>query len=137
MTTGMNSVQVFEPEILRSIDLFLEDFYDQAIKTGKKMAESGLKKTQLRGLETIITSASRFSEIINYIKSQAGKDTKGQWPETARLMLEQLDLIEKKAIEIGDNNTAKTFEIKLKMARGWAKQVVANYLYSMLETERN
>jgi hypothetical protein len=36
MTTGMNSVQVFEPEILRSIDLFLEDFYDQAIKTGKK-----------------------------------------------------------------------------------------------------
>ena len=132
METGITSARIFDPETLRAIDLFLESIYSESIKTGNKMAERGLEKAQARGLETIVTSVSRFSEIINYIKSQAGKDRENRWPEIARLMLEQLALIEKKAIEIGQNDAARIIEIKLKMARGWAKQVVAHYLYSKL-----
>jgi hypothetical protein len=136
METGISSVQVFEPEILRAIDLFLESIYPASINTGKMLAEIDLKKSQARGLETIVASVSRFSEIINYIKNQAGKDTKNQWPGIAVVMLAQLESIEKKAIEIGGNDTAKTIEIKLKMARGWVKQIIANYLYAKMEKER-
>ena len=50
METGMSSVQKLEPEILKSIDVFLEAFYPESVKTGKKMAEIDLKNTQVRGL---------------------------------------------------------------------------------------
>ena len=47
----------------------------------------------------------------------------------ASLLLGQLDQLESKAAEIGNEDPAKILEIKLKMARGWARQVVTNYLY--------
>lgn len=125
------SILVLEPEILQAIDQYLEEFYQRSIKAGEKMAEVDLKNAQIRGLEKVITSVSRFSEIINYIKNQAGKEKKEKkWSEISTLLLEQLDLLEARAIELGENNPAKTLDIKMRLARGWAKQVVAHYLFT-------
>ncbi|QTA92056.1 hypothetical protein [Desulfonema magnum] len=124
---------VLAPETLREIDLYLEEFYSQSVKAGNEMARAGLRTTQIRGLETLVTSASRFSEIINYIKNQAGKDKKGKWLKIASLFLEQLEQIEHKSNEMSRGNPEAALEIKMKLARGWAKQVVAHYLYSALQ----
>ncbi|MDM8525791.1 hypothetical protein QUF80_20660 [Desulfococcaceae bacterium HSG8] len=115
------------------IDLYLEEIYPQSIIAGNEMADTGLRNTQIRGLETLVTSASRFSEIINYIKNQVGKDKKGKWLKVGSLLLEQLGKIEDKANKMGNEDPAKILEIKMKMARGWAKQVVAHYLYSEVQ----
>jgi hypothetical protein len=116
-------------KLLRDIDMNLEEFYPEAKKTGTDLANKKFSKTQIRGLENIIVSTTRFSEIVNYIKNQAGKERKDkQWGNMAPQMLSTLDTIERKAEEI-TTDPADRLEVKLRLARGWARQVVAHYLY--------
>ncbi len=119
-----------DAEILKQIDLYLEDIYPVAMNAGTEMAWLNFSNAQLRGMETLIASVTRFSEIISYIKNQAGKDKKGQWSRIAPLLLEQLDLIENKAKEIGNEDPLMILDIKMRLARGWAKQVVTHFLFS-------
>ena len=121
-----------KPETRKDIDLFLEDIYPDSEKMGEMMAkrEAALQTSQARGLENLTVSTSRFSEIINYIKNQAGKSAKGKgWNIFAEKMLLKLKVIENKAREIGGNDPGTVLEVKLGLARGWVKQVVAHYLY--------
>ncbi len=120
---------VLAPERLRKIDLILEEFYPKSVRAGKMMAEARLRNAQIRGLETLITSTSRFSEVLNYIKNQAGKDRKGQWSRVAPVLLEQLEFLEAKAGKLGRDDPAMTLDIKMKLVIGWAKQVATHYLY--------
>ncbi len=131
MTSQMPLMPVLGRETLKEIDLYLEEFYPKSIGAGNAMASADLGNAQVRGLETLITSAGRFSEIVNYIKNQTGKDKKGKWLQIGTLLLGQLEQLENKANEIGRKDPATTLEIKMKLARGWAKQVVAHYLYLM------
>ncbi len=131
MGTQTPLAPVLEPEILRNIDLYLEEFYPNSVNAGNQMASADLRMAQIRGLETLVTSVTRFSEIINYIKNQTGKDKKNTWVRVGSLLLGQLEQLEKEAGGMGNNDPTVTLEIKMKLARGWAKQVVAHYLYSV------
>ncbi len=131
MGTQTPLAPVLKPEILREIDLYLEDFYPNSVNAGNQMASADLRMAQIRGLETLVTSVTRFSEIINYIKNQTGKDKKNTWVQVGSLLLSQLEQLENKAGEMGNGDPVVTLEIKMKLARGWAKQVVAHYLYSV------
>ena len=59
----MNRIDV---AVSRQMDLFLEDIYTEAKSAGQDMADVKLGKSQVRGFESMLTSTSRFSEIINY-----------------------------------------------------------------------
>jgi hypothetical protein len=115
---------------LDAIDRFLEEYYEsgETKEAGKKMAKSGMKKTQVRGLENLIVSTPRFSEIINYIKNQVGKG-RDEWQSAGPVLIRQLDHIERKAGDIAGNDPAGRMAVKLCLAKGWARQVVAHYLY--------
>lgn len=130
MDSTVKKSQLFTPEVLKKIDLFLESIYPESEKTGLLMAKKELKNTQVRKLEKIITSASRFSEIINFIKNQVGKDNEHKWLPISEIMLEQLKGIENKAIELGCDDDLLIMEMKLKITRGWARQVACHYFYS-------
>lgn len=130
MSTNEPLLPALDAETLKKVDLFLEDFYPFAKQAGDRMSEVNLGKTQVRGMETFIASASRFSQIINYIKNRAGKDRKKTWIIIARKLLDQLNQLETKAKELGKNNPAVIIDIKMKLARGWANQVVSQYLYT-------
>jgi hypothetical protein len=132
MSKSDSKVWQLKPETRKNIDLFLEEIYPDSEKMGEKMAkrEAALQTSQARGLENLTVSTSRFSEIINYIKNQAGKSAKGKsWNIFAEEMLLKLKEIENKAREIGGNDPGTVLEVKLGLARGWVKQVVAHYLY--------
>ncbi len=138
MSSQSMSAPVLAPELLRKIDLILEEFYPESVKAGEKMAKLGLHTSQIRGLQTLITSTSRFSEIINYIKNQAGKEKPGkskrpQWREVAPVLLEQLEFLEAEAGKLGQGDPAMILAVKLKLARVWAKQVTAHYLFEPLK----
>lgn len=130
MSTNEPSLPALDTETLKEIDLFLEGFYPFAKQAGDRMSDVELGKTQVRGMETFIASASRFSQIINYIKNRAGKDRKKTWINIASGLLDQLDQLETKAKELGKNNPAVILDIKMKLARGWANQVVSQYLFA-------
>lgn len=132
-------MDVLDPATLKAIDLHLEALYESkaTINVAQEMADSELKTSQIRSLETLIMSTRRFSEIINFIKNQAGKDRKGQWFQFVDKLLNQLEAIEEKAREIGANDAGRTLAVKRHLARGWGKQIVAHYLFAQLKkTER-
>jgi ribosomal protein L11 len=121
---------------LMAIDQFLEDFYEKSKEAASQLCSVDMGKTQIRGFETIVTSATRFSQIVNYIKNQAGKDNKKKWSVAAPLLLGQLEDLEKKASELGQNDPMSVLDIKMRLARGWASQVVAHCLYAKMLEER-
>ncbi|MEW6296030.1 MAG: hypothetical protein AB1467_07150 [Candidatus Diapherotrites archaeon] len=94
-----------------------------------------VKKSQIRNLETLVASTTRFSEIINFVKNQAGKESghEKKWRKVAPIILGQLDELEAKAHALGQGDNTIIMDIKLRLARGWTKQVVAHYLYKKQE----
>ena len=135
MSTNKPSLPALDAETLKKIDLFLEDFYPFAKQAPCAKDTDFPRKTQVRGMETFIASASRFSQIINYIKNRAGKNREKTWINIARNLLDQLDQLETKAKELGKNNPAVIIDIKMKLARGWANQVVSQYLFANAKEE--
>ncbi|HPQ40870.1 MAG TPA: hypothetical protein PLV45_10900 [bacterium] len=132
MSESSSGARKLDRETLSKIDVYLEQMYEsgKTEETGREISSTGAKNTQIRGLETLVVSTNRFSEIINYIKNQAGKDRKGQWTKFGPRLLEQLDEIENVSRKMSDGDPAKRLDIKLRIARGWIRQVVASYLYS-------
>ncbi|MFZ5570171.1 MAG: hypothetical protein ACOZF0_07190 [Thermodesulfobacteriota bacterium] len=130
MSIAQNETVVLDKKTEQEIDLFLEAFYEsgKTQEAGQQMVNSQLKTSQVRGLENLITATTRFSEIVNYIKNQTGKK-KTEWQTVGPLLLDQLNDIEIKANEIRSISPALKMEIKLNLARGWARQVVAHYFY--------
>lgn len=120
--------------VTKAIDRFLEELYENGNtkEAGLKMAESDMKNTQIRGLENLIVSTTRFSEIINYIKNQVGKN-RTEWQTVGPILICQLEKIEAKAVEIAAEDLSVRMEVKLRLARGWARQVVAHFLYDAKE----
>lgn len=118
--------------VSREMDLFLEEIYGDSKSAGQGMADVNLGKSQVRGFESMLTSTSRFSEIINYIKNQAGKDTKGAWSSVAKGLLDQLERLENKAEALGKDDPSLILQIKIKLVRGWGKQVIAHCLYQRM-----
>lgn len=136
----MEVQRAFEPLLdqadLLAIDEYLETLYESNAtqNAGQTMATIKLDRSQIRKLENLVMSTRRFSEIINHIKNQTGKDIKKKkWPQIADTLLNQLAEIENKAQEIGKNDFAKIIEAKKRIARGWVKQIVAHYLFAMLK----
>jgi hypothetical protein len=131
MNTVAKTERSAELEMLRKIDCYMEEFYPQSVEAGKLLKAVELSTAQIRGLETLITSTRRFSEILNYIKNQAGKERREEpkWTQVAPVLLGQLGVLESEAHRIGGEDPAKVMEVKLRFARIWAKQIVANYLY--------
>lgn len=120
-------------ELLRAVDLYLEEFYPRSVEAGRQIAaNNAFKKSQIRGFERIVLSAVRFSQIINFIKNRAGKD-RNVWGDAAALLLPQLTDLETKAVELAQGDVETILKIKLLLARGWAAQVVAHYLYAKIE----
>jgi hypothetical protein len=131
---------VLDSTDLGAIDKYLETLYEskKTLNAGQTMADVKLDNSQIRKLENLVMSTRRFSEIINHIKNQAGKDIKKkQWPQIADTLLNQLNELEQKAQEIGKNDFSKIIEIKKHLARGWVKQIVAHYLFAKLKQGDN
>jgi hypothetical protein len=89
----------------------------------------GLGKSQIQAVRTLVNSASRFSDICNYVMSQAGRHSK-EWGELADTMLRNLDGLDKWSEELTQSRNTPIFqEVRMRLARRWIKGVVAHYLY--------
>lgn len=132
METHQGTLSSLDLEMIKAIDHHLEELYESKVPqmVAQKMVDANLQTSQVRGLENLVMSTRRFSEIINYIKNQSGKDRKGQWTHFVDELLHQLEDLEIKAKGIGKSNPSVVLEIKRRLARGWVKQIVAHYFFS-------
>ena len=129
MAESQSPKRILELDDLGRIDRLLESLYPESVRLAAKMV--GLETSQVRKLQTLVTSTTRFSEILNFVKNQAGKRNKTarEWVKVAPQMIRQLEEFEEKARTIEENNPEKILAIKLRLAHGWVKQLVAHYLY--------
>lgn len=123
----------------QEIDLFLEDFYPEGKRAGMLAAtvfkeQDKKMMAQIRNLENLVVSTRRFSEIVNFIKNQAGKEGSiaKKWCQVAGPFLAQLEQLEAKARELGNGDAELVLDAKLRLARRWIKQVVAHYLFEQV-----
>ena len=114
-------------------DCFFEVFgYD---KTNNRI------NTQIRNLQQITCSATRFADIEDFVKNQMGKEDKNkpQWRQLGNNVLKGLKELRDTSQElVPDDSTdqsklsetrMKQMALRLRLARGWGRAVVSQYLY--------
>ena len=112
---------------------FFEEFgYDK---------EKNTIRAQIRNLQQITCSATRFADIEDFVKNQMGKENKykPQWRNLGDDVLSGLkDLRETSQQFVPDDSTDENklaearmtqMAVRLRLARGWVRAVVSQYLY--------
>ena len=99
--------------------------------------------TQVRNLQQMACSATRFADIEDFVKNQIGIEEKNkqQWRKLGDNVLKGLkELRDTSQTLVPDDATDenKTFEsgvkqmaVRLRLARGWVRAVVSAYLYEV------
>jgi len=131
-------------QILHKIEESIDkEFYAKGEEAGKYFykAFKGDGKTQANNLKVRAFHATRFTEIISFVKNQVGKEKKGEkWLYQDKghstclgiHILEDLEKINKEAESIAGNEKLgkpEKIEIALRLARGYIDALVVNYLY--------
>ena len=97
--------------------------------------------TQVRNFQQITCSATRFADIEDFVKNQMGKEDKDkqQWRKLGDSVLNGLKELRDISQElVSDDSTdpsklselqMKRMAFRLRLARGWVRAVVSQYLY--------
>ena len=122
--------------VRREVALQADCFYDQAQELGKLAAEAKTNRAQISGLEAIVNSADKTSDVLDFIKLRVARHPewrKGDWG--AKL----LDALSKDLRKTKDD-TCKELEIErqgldglevhLLLMREFVRQVAAHYEYA-------
>ncbi len=92
--------------------------------------KTGRISTQIRNLEQVVVSATRFCDIEDFVKNQMGRegDAAQKWRDVGGRVLDDLHKLRAKAQELAGNE-AERLLLRLHLARGWIRSVVGAYLY--------
>ena len=88
--------------------------------------------TQVRNLQQITCSATRFADIEDFVKNQMGKERTDdpKWKALGGDILRQLEHLRAKSQEL-DTDPHNQMALRLRLARGWVRAVVSAYLYEV------
>ena len=92
--------------------------------------KSGRISSQVRNLQQIVCSATRFADVEDFVKNQMGKGggEAKSWRQIGDEMLTQLKRLREQAAKWSDDSEVQ-LSLRLKLARGWVRAVVGEYLY--------
>ena len=130
------------PQQSADTDQYLDTQRREFLALGDRLFESfnrrgGQINTQVRNLQQIVCSAARFSDIENFIKSQMGREHgKSQgWRQVGRTCLDQLEQLRCQADQSAQGSPEVALTIRLRLARGWVRSVVSQYLFRKASEE--
>lgn len=122
--------------ILREVALRADGFYDQAQRLGRQAAKSltDKKRAQISGLESIANCAFKTTDVFDYIKVRAARQSEWQgWgPELLTYLSRDLRTPREAvclALKI-DLNSAEGLEVYLLLIREFVRQLAAQYEYA-------
>ena len=124
-------------KLIQELDCYIDNKRDTFLKLGDDFfevfgydKEKNTIRAQIRNLQQITCSATRFADIEDFVKNQMGKEEKKkpQWRKLGDKVLEELK--ELRATSEGlDTDPSKQMDVRLRLARGWVRAVVSQYLY--------
>jgi hypothetical protein len=97
--------------------------------------------TQVRNLQQVAVSATRLADVEDFVKNQMGRTTRTtrsaqDWRRVGPDTLEALaQLREAAGTCCGEVGPEARLQIRLRLARGWVRAVVSEYLYQKARSE--
>lgn len=130
---------ILSPDLISKADAFLdnENQHSSAVRLGEELyatfppdEKTGRISTQIRNLEQIVVSATRFCDIEDFVKNQMGREGKvgDDWRKAGDQVLEQLNELRTNANKLASSEPERLL-LRLHLARGWIRAVVGGYLY--------
>lgn len=125
-----------DSQMVRQADSYIEENHVKFVCLGRRFFEvfsysrgQNRTSTQIRNLQQMAYSATRFVDIEDFVKNQMNKDSK--WRTLGREVLEQLDELRQESERNDSANPEQQLALRLRIARSWARAVVSEYLYQV------
>ena len=134
---------VLSSELIQAADRYIDENHETFARLGDCFFDKfGYDKekerisTQVRNLQQITCSATRFADIEDFVKNQMGKETANppEWKAVGEDILAELKRLRDKSQEL-DSDSANQMALRLRLARGWGRAVVGEYLYRVAATK--
>lgn len=127
-------MHVLSIELINKVDCYLDENHEEFSEMGQRFfdkfgSDKGKISAQVRNLQQIACSAPRFADVEDFVKNQMGKGDK-KWRTVGPDVLKTLARLRKSSEEL----TADEYDrmaLRLRLARGWVRAVVGEYLYRL------
>ena len=128
---------VLNDKLVQEVNLYIEEKHQTFSELGKRFfdifsydKDKNRVSAQIRNLEQITCSATRFTDIEDFVKNQMGKEKADEWKALGEEVLQQLRHLREKS-EALDTDPYNQMALRLHLARGWVRAVVSEYLYQV------
>jgi hypothetical protein len=131
------------PVLAARADLYLDEHHGEFVRVGERLFEAFAPvgdriSSQVRSLQQVATSATRFADVEDFVKNQMGRGraTSGAWKIVGDEVLAQLNTLrDAPACRPGEAVTPEDqLRFRLRLVRGWVRAVVSHYLYRVATT---
>lgn len=129
---------VLSNELIQKANRYIDEHRETFSRLGQRFFDefgydkgTNRIKTQIRNLQQITCSATRFADIEDFVKNQMGKEKMGKqapWKALGQEVLRQLAQLRAQSEEF-DTDPVNQMDLRLRLARGWVRAVVGEYLY--------
>ena len=138
---------VLSRELIQKTDGYIEENHDIFSRLGDRFfstfgydKEKNNISTQVRNLQQITCSATRFADIEDFVKNQMGKEkvdeqNPARWRKLGDEVLDELKELREKSQKLDPDNRANQMVVRLRLARGWVRAVVSQYLYKVAQDQ--
>ncbi len=134
-------MSVLDPKMTRAVDQYIDEQHERFSDLGKLLFDTfGFDEknnriaTQVRNLQQVASSAVRFADIEDFVKNQMGKKGNKDWQRIGDHVLKVLEKLRNQSTEMTDN-PAEAMAVRLRLARGWVRAVVSEYLYQVAQKQ--
>ncbi len=139
---------VLNNKLIQATDRYIDENHEDFSELGKRFFDvfsydrsNDNTSTQVRNLQQITCSATRFADIEDFVKNQMGKERQDDGNPRWRALgddgqalgdeiLQKLNQLREKSLEL-DEDSANQMALRLRLARGWVRAVVGEYLYQV------
>ncbi len=124
-------------KLIQEVDSYIDNKHKTFPELGDRFfdvfrydKEKNTIRAQIRNLQQITCSATRFADIEDFVKNQMGKEGKSklQWRKLGDEVLEELKKLHDTSQELHTDPDSQ-MAVRLRLARGWVRAVVSQYLY--------
>jgi len=134
-------MSVLEPRIVAQVDQYIDENHEKFSQLGRELfkvfdfdRKKGHIATQIRNLQQTVCSATRFADIEDFVKNQMGKTGSKEWKRIGDHVLSQLAELRAVSAKL-TNDPGAAMAARLRLARGWVRAVVSEYLYQVAQTQ--
>ena len=134
-------MSVLDPKIMSEVDRYLDEHHQQFSELGRELFRAfGFDErrdriaAQVRNLQQVVCSATRFADVEDFVKNQMGKTGNREWKEVGDRVLESLKQLRSESTKLASEPSV-AMAVRLRLARGWVRAVVSEYLYQVAQKQ--